>query len=83
MRLEEALKVLKDKDYKGWIANRKNPFKRITKDDLIDEWYHSEISNAELDKKDNLSIEELRTEIPTILPATHYRIIPVWKEGKR
>jgi hypothetical protein len=75
MRLKEALKLLEDNDYRGWIAKTKNPSKTITKDDLIDEWYHSEITNAVLNEEDNIAIEEKKTTVPTILPATHYRII--------
>jgi len=75
MRLEEALKFLKNNKYRGWIAKRKNPSKTITKDDLIDDWYHSEITNAVLDGENSIAIEEQKTTIPTILPSTYYRII--------
>lgn len=82
MKLEEAIKELKTKDYTGWIAKRNNPGKRLTKDDFNDEWYHSEITKARLIDDNDIEIEEKRTSVHKVLPATRYLILGLGEKSK-
>lgn len=82
MKLEEAIKELKTKDYTGWIAKLNNPGKRLTKDDFVDEWYHSEITNSKLINNSDLEIEEKRTIVHKVLPATRYLILGLGEKSK-
>lgn len=82
MKLDEAIKELKDRDYNGWIAKRKDPNKRISKEDFIEEWYHSEITNSVILSDNTIEIEEKRTTVPNIMPATRYMVVGLEKNKK-